>query len=306
MNTSFGFLESQNIAPVWDGESGTGLQVEPDDQNWANMLDQYLNGQLGSQGGPVFSGNQQGMGIAWSAWGTTNPASTTEYLGLLNPDGSLIAAQVAIVDPLLYHPVIPPGIALLGTAVTVKAGATTGNTSTITVTPAGGFAGSVTLTAAVTSSPAGAQNLPALSFGSTSPVVISGTSAGTATLTISTTAAASGALITPQRPGLQRPPVPWYAASGATLACLLLFGVPVRRRACRSILGTLALLAVLAAGVGACGGGGAGSGSSGGGSGSGGGGSTGTSGTTAGSYVITVTGASGAITQTTTVALTVQ
>ncbi|MGD0520915.1 MAG: cellulase family glycosylhydrolase [Terracidiphilus sp.] len=29
MNYSFGFLESQNIAPVWDGESGTGFQVNP-------------------------------------------------------------------------------------------------------------------------------------------------------------------------------------------------------------------------------------------------------------------------------------
>lgn len=34
MNASFGFLISQNIAPVWDGESGTGLANNPDDQNW--------------------------------------------------------------------------------------------------------------------------------------------------------------------------------------------------------------------------------------------------------------------------------
>jgi endoglucanase len=297
MNMNFGFIVSQNIAPVWVGESGTGLQVEPDDQNWANMLDQYLNGQLGSQGGPAFSGNQQGMGIAWTAWGTSNPASTTEGLGILSSDGSLIEAQVAIVDPLLYHPVIPPGISILGTAVTVKAGATSGNTSTITVRPAGGFTGSVALTAAVTSSPAGAQDLPTLSFGSTSPVAISGTGAGTATLTIGTTAATSGALVQPKRHG-----VPSYAAGVATLACLLLFGIPARRSSWRTRLGLLVLLVVLAGGAVACGSGG-GSGGSGS---SGGGGGTGNSGTTAGSYTITVTGVSGPTTATGTVTLTVE
>jgi hypothetical protein len=209
----------------------------------------------------------------------------------------LIEAQVAIVDPLLYHAPVTPTINILGTAVTVKAGATSGNTSTITVTPAGGFTGSVTLTAAVTSSPAGAQDLPTLSFGSTSPVAISGTGTGTATLSIGTTAATSGALLYPQRHG-----VPSYAAGVAALACLLLFGIPVRRRSWRTRLGLLALLVVLGDGAVACGsgGGGGGSGSS------GGGGGAGNSGTTAGSYTITVTGVSGPTTATGTVTLTVE
>jgi len=66
----------------------------------------------------------------------------------------------------------PPGFTITGTAVTLTAGATTGNTSTITVTPSGGFTGSVALTAAVTSSPSGAVDPPTLSFGSTSSVNI--------------------------------------------------------------------------------------------------------------------------------------
>lgn len=37
----------------------------PDDANWARMLVGYLNGELGSQGGPTSSHSQQGMGIAW-------------------------------------------------------------------------------------------------------------------------------------------------------------------------------------------------------------------------------------------------
>ena len=76
-----------------------------------------------------------------------------------------------------------------GTSVSVAPGATAGNASTITLTPGGGFTGNVALTAAITSSPTGAQDPPSLSFGSTTPVDITGTSAGTATLTILTTAA---------------------------------------------------------------------------------------------------------------------
>jgi len=195
---------------------------------------------------------------------------------------------------------VAPSFTLAGTAVTIATpGAATGNTSTITVTPAGGFTGSVALTAQVTSSPAGAQDLPTLSFGSTTPVSITGASAGTAILTISTTAATSGALVYPERPGAKRRGVPWYAAGGATLACLLFFGIPARRRSWRAMLGMLALLVVLAGGAAACGGGG----NNGGGGGGGGGGN---SGTTPGAYTITVTGTSGTITETGTVALTVQ
>jgi sugar lactone lactonase YvrE len=173
---------------------------------------------------------------------------------------------------------------------TVSPGATTGNSSTITVTPGGGFTGNVTLTAAVTSSPAGAQYPPTVSFGSTSPVSITSASAGTATLTISTTAATSAALSYPQPRN-----VPWYAAGGTLLAGLLLFGIPARRRSWRTMLGILLLLAALGGGMVACGGGGGG----------GGGGGTGSSGTTAGAYTVTVTGTSGSITQTTTLTVTV-
>jgi hypothetical protein len=185
---------------------------------------------------------------------------------------------------------VNPSFAVSGTAVTVAPGATTGNTSTITVTPAGGFTGSVALTAAITSSPTGAQYPPTVSFGSTTPVSIAGAAAGTATLTVSTTAPTSASVVYPKRPG-----VPWYAASGASLACLMLLGIPARRRRWRTMLGLLVLLAFLAGGVLSCGGGG----------GSGGGGGGGNPGTTAGAYTVTVTGTSGSLTQTTTLTVTV-
>jgi N-acetylneuraminic acid mutarotase len=173
-----------------------------------------------------------------------------------------------------------------GTAVTVTPGAVTGITSTITVTPNGGFIGNVALTAAITSSPVGAKSLPSLSFNSTSPVSITSASAGTATLTVYTTAQTTATLVYPARPG-----TPWYAASGATLACILLIGIPARRRSWRTVLGMLALLVALTSGVLACGGGGGG---------------TIYPGTTPGSYTITVTGTSGTAIATGTISLTVQ
>jgi endoglucanase len=104
MNDSFGFLESQNIAPVWDGESGTGFRENPDDINWASMLDKYLNGQLGSQGGPTFSGNHQGMGIAWMSWTIPYSGPGSDNLGIIGKNGAPIAEQMEIVKPLLFYP----------------------------------------------------------------------------------------------------------------------------------------------------------------------------------------------------------
>ena len=188
-----------------------------------------------------------------------------------------------------------PTFTISGTAVTVTRGATSGNSSTISIMPSGGFSGSVALSATIASSPTGAQYPPTLSFGSTSPVGITGTTAGTATLTVTTTAATTGALEYPARPGAR-----WYATGTAALACILLFGIPARRRRWRTMFGMLALLFTLASGAMACGG-----------SSNSGGGSTGISGTTPGAYTITVTGTGTSTSGTTTatpitISLTVQ
>jgi hypothetical protein len=177
-----------------------------------------------------------------------------------------------------------------GSSVSIVAGATTANTSTITLTPpSGGFTGSVALSAALTSSPAGAVDPPTFTFGATSPVSISGVSAATATLTINTTAATTSALASPKERG-----VPWSMAGGAALACILMFGIPSRRRKWRAILGMLLLLLAAASSLVACGGSSIV------------GGDTNIPGTTAGAYTITVTGTSGATVEKTTVKLTVQ
>jgi uncharacterized repeat protein (TIGR03803 family) len=185
---------------------------------------------------------------------------------------------------------VTPGFTIRGAAVTIAPGATTGNTSTITVTPSGGFTGNVAITAVITSKPSGAQDLPTLSFGATSPVAITGASAGTATLTVTTTAATSAALLHPARPRRRE-----TNSGGAALAIALLIGmgicVPARGRRSWTLLATLVIVAALAGVLVACGGSGT---------------NTGNPGTTPGTYMVTVTGNSSNTTATSTVTLTVQ
>jgi subtilase family serine protease len=168
-------------------------------------------------------------------------------------------------------------------AVAVTAGATTGNTSALTITPAGGYVGTVNLSCALASSPstANASYNPACVISPTG-VAISGTTAGAATATVSTTTrSTSGSLIYPKTNR-------WSAAAGgAALACVLFFGIPARRRGWRSMLALLVFLVGMA-GIG-CGGS-----------------STPavTIGTTAGTYTFTVTGTD-SVTSTTTATSTI-
>jgi uncharacterized repeat protein (TIGR03803 family) len=182
-----------------------------------------------------------------------------------------------------------PSFTVDGTPVSVSPGSITGNTSAITVTPSGGFTGSVALTATITSSPAGAQDLPTLSFGSTTPVSITSVSTGMATLTISTTAASSAAVAYPVRPG-----TPWHNTGWALGFALVFFllGIPARGRNCpaRLVFSVILTGSLLACGCSSS---------------SGGAGGTGNPGTTPGTYTVTVTGTSGSTTATGTVTLTV-
>jgi subtilase family serine protease len=181
-----------------------------------------------------------------------------------------------------------------GLPVTLSKGTNTGNTATITVTPSAGFTGIVTLSAAITSTPSNAQDLPALSWlPSNGQVNITGTTPQTATLVILTTPAAVAADTSPLAPHSG-----WKMAGGSALACILLLGIPARRRRWNNLLGMTALLSVFVFGtlgctsainqIGNAGGGGP------------------NSGTTSGSYTITITGTSGAASITSTISLDVQ
>jgi len=211
---------------------------------------------------------------------TPDSASAKTYSGA---DGSATVTVTA-----------PPPFLITGSSLTVTPGATSGNTATITITPSGGFTGTVYLSANLTSFPAGVTTLPLISLGSTTPVTITGTSAVTATLTVTTSAASAGGCTAAN----QGPPTaPWVPGS-AVLAGLLLLGVPVRRRGWRALVGMLVLLAALATGATACNTSQTTSNCS----------SSGSNGaaTSAGTYTVTINGASGVTFESGTINLTVQ
>jgi trimeric autotransporter adhesin len=192
-----------------------------------------------------------------------------------------------VVNVAVTAPAGPAGFTLANSGnITVAPGATTGNTTTISVTPVNGFTGGVALSCAVSG---GSSSTASPSCNIPSSVSISGSSSATATLTITTTAASNAGMSLPMLFG---------QAGSVALAVLFFFGIPARRRAWRTLMALLvAVLAISAIGCG----GGRGSSPGGGGSGSG--------GTTAGTYSVTVSAvdtATNKITATTVVSVTVQ
>jgi fibronectin type 3 domain-containing protein len=145
---------------------------------------------------------------------------------------------------------------------TVAAG--TSATSTITVSTANGYAGTVTISCALTSYPNNAQDLPSCFSGASTVSLSSGATAGATTVTIHST----GTSADNRRP---------WAGGGAVLAFLVLFGIPARRRSWRSMLCALALVAALGAFSGCTSGAVLKSGNT-------------QQGTTSGTYIFTVTG----------------
>lgn len=165
------------------------------------------------------------------------------------------------------------------TAVTVTPGGS--GQSTITLSSTNGYAGTVALSCSVTTSPAGAQDLPTCTAGP-SVTMTSGTANASTVVTVSTTAATTSSLV---RPAERRPANPWgEAGSGLVLAGLLWMFSPQSRKRFRArtlvVLLTLAMGGLLLSG---CGGAGSNDGGT-----STNPPSSGNPGTTAGAYTITV------------------
>jgi pimeloyl-ACP methyl ester carboxylesterase len=250
-----------------------------------------VNGQPGTWAAVGAAQTLSGNGPTNVTLEDTPPAGIYWYGTRLTDAAGNVSMQPQAIEVTVSGTTASPSFSVSGTAVTVTPGATTGNTSTISVTPAGGFTGAVALSASVTSSPAGAVQPPTLSFGNTATVSITGTSAATATLTIATTAPTSPPCTTSS---LTDRDFPWLPASGSALAFSLFFVVP-RRRRIRRMLSVVVLMGAFAGGL------------------------TGcvrhqttactnviAAGTTPGTYQITVTATSGSTSQQTVITLTVQ
>ena len=175
------------------------------------------------------------INVSYSGDGTYGPASGSTTLTVtqgFHPPFSVSATPVTIPTP----------------------GATTGNTSMITVTPGNGFTGAVYLSCALTSSPTGAVHLPTCSVPSNS-VNITDTNAVAATMTINSTAPSSSASSLPLRiwPLLNEKDS-LSSATGALAASFLLLGLVAWRRN-RRIAATVLFVLVVFGTLVACGGG---------------------------------------------------
>lgn len=220
------------------------------------------------------SGGTATIAVPAGALAVGTDTLAASYSGDNNYSPSTGSASITVTAP------VASGFKVAGTPLTIASGATTGNTSTVTVTPDGGFTGTVTLSAAVTASPMGAQNIPTLSFGAANSVTITSASSATATLTVSTTAPTTSLLHIPKR----------WGGGGAVVAFTLLLGSLRRRRSVLTVTRSMTLFGLLCGNLAACG-----SGTK----------ATGNPGTTPGAYTVTVTATSGSMSATSDFNLTI-
>jgi trimeric autotransporter adhesin len=219
----------------------------------------------------------------------TTPAQYT--LGVNAVDSSGVAMANTAVAVTVTAP--PQGFTLTNTPVSVASPGASG-TSTITITPRGGFSSKLALSCTV-NGPATAVDPPTCSVAA--PPAITGTAAVTTTITVNTTAASSssnatGLAATAFRNQHNRT---LKLGGGGALVAFLFFGLPLRRPRTKT-LPSLLLLGAFAAIVMGCGGAQKAANPV---------MTPANPGTTVGSYMVTVTGSSGALTAATTVAVTV-
>jgi len=214
----------------------------------------------------------------------TTPAQYT--LGVNAVDSSGVAMANTTVAITVSSP--PQGFALTNTPVNIASPGASG-TSTITITPSGGFSSKLALSCTVNGS-ATAADLPTCSVAA--PPAITSTAAVTTTLTVNTTAASSSSNATGHTATLYNPLKSIFTLGGGILSAFVFFGLPIRRHRDKALLGLL-LLVVIAGGAVGCGGAKANA-------------TNPTNpGTTPGVYTVTVTGSSGSIMATTAVTVTV-
>jgi hypothetical protein len=243
-----------------------------------------------TSGGHVISAVYSGDGnYAGSKGSLLGPATNT----LDYPNGPV--ASVDFVSGTKADFSITPCVGGAGTAVSVQPGATATGIA-LTITPVNGFTGIVNLTAT--------NNDGMISTTAFTPTSVNITSGAlTTSFVVQAFGTNTARLLKPSlAPSHQQPSgkTPWYAAaSGATLAGLLLFIMPRRRRWSGLLILVLSAAALTALGCGSS------SSNTGGGSGGGGGGTTPTSNAQPGTYTFTLTAVSGSTVHSTQVTVTV-
>jgi endoglucanase len=285
----WGYLvNGSNPQPLWIGEFGTCNSADTCDNSSSNAdLGFWFT---------AMTSFVRDYGVDWSYWainGTTETGNgggfgTVEGYGVLNLtwNGSALPSLTSRLQTMMAPGSANFNLVPGGAALALSPGG--GGSVTVAIVPENGFTGVVNLTCTVVP-PTGAVEAPTCSLPSSETV--SSTTYVNASIMIGTT----GATVARNAPASRSHNNSSRRTSGAILACLGLLVGNLTRRGRKSV--QLLLLLLLAAfPLLACGSGGAG----------GGGATTTTGGTSAGNYVITVTGtASGLSAVTTQVVVTV-
>jgi VCBS repeat-containing protein len=98
MNNDWGYLITNNIAPVWIGELGSN-QSTAIDQLWAQTLMNYMNGYDAAYGGPSVGVGSQGVSGDYWAW-TSFPSGRPD--GILQPNLTDIRQEQYAIAQQLY------------------------------------------------------------------------------------------------------------------------------------------------------------------------------------------------------------
>lgn len=98
MKKTWGWLITEDIAPVWIGEMGASM-TSSGSQAWGHTLLDYMNGNV--VGAPKFSGSRRPIGGDWWAWGCLEGENPD---GCLGKDGAVRPEQAYFIRQMLFHP----------------------------------------------------------------------------------------------------------------------------------------------------------------------------------------------------------
>ena len=246
-------ISGTSIAPIAAGTSATSTVTVTPSAGFAGAVNLTCSvaGPAGANSPPTCSYKPTSVTIAGTATQTSTLTVATTAATTAASYTVTITAADAATGKITANGTVAVTVSfftLTSTAATVSSPGQAGN-STITIT-ASNYTGTISLGCVIASQPSGANgvNNPTCTVSPTTATIGSSEAPVTATATIATTApASSSALANPKTNGWS------LAADGAALACVLLFGIPARRRGWRSMLGLLVVVSALA-GIG-CGGG---------------------------------------------------
>ena len=245
-------ISGTSIAPIAAGTSATSTVTVTPSAGFAGAVNLTCSvaGPAGANSPPTCSYKPTSVTISGTATQTsTLTVATTVATSAASYTVTITAADAAT-GKITANGTVAVTVSfftLTSTAATVSAPGQSG-TSTITIT-ASNYTGTIGLGCVIVTSPSGANgvNNPTCTVSPNTATIGSSEAPATVTATVATTAPATIALVHPKTNRWS------LAADGAALACILLFGIPARRRGWRSMLGLLVVVTALA-GIG-CGGG---------------------------------------------------